>query len=302
MKISFKSQCGIALLSLAMLASCAPNNQNASDALAGNIVGGRNMTLKDQKKNGVVGIVISTADGMGICTGSLIAKNIVLTAAHCLDESESPIKNIFVVFAESIESAKPEQIRVASTGIANENFAPSAPDSGKSWNDVALLKLSEDAPSDFSLARLPPANLKLNVGQQLTQLGYGRAEADRSSTTDSSGVLRTVSGIGILAISPDGRELQLNEEKKGSCNGDSGGPALLKTKSGNVVVGVDSRGTSQTSCIGVGIYTNVVAQLPWIKENMLKLQQAQPAAAPAAPVAPVAAPAAPAPAPVAANP
>lgn len=280
MKISFKSQCGIALLSLAMLASCAPNNQNTSDAFAGNIVGGRKMTLKDQKKAGVVGIVISTADGMGICTGSLIAKNIVLTAAHCLDESESPIKNIFVVFAEDIESAKPEQIRVASTGVAHEGFAPSAPDSGKSWNDVALLKLSEDAPADFKLALLPEANLKLNVGQQLIQSGYGRAEADRSATTDSSGVLRTVSGIGILAISLDGREIQMNEAKKGSCNGDSGGPAYLRTSKGQVIVGVDSRGTSQTSCIGVGIYTNVVAHLAWIKENMQTLQT-EPAAAPA---------------------
>jgi secreted trypsin-like serine protease len=294
MKISFKSQCGIALLSLAMLASCAPNNQNASDALAGNIVGGRKMSLKDQKKAGVVGIVISTADGMGICTGSLIAKNIVLTAAHCLDESESPIKNIFVVFAENVESAKPEQIRIASTGVAHEGFAPSAPDSGKSWNDIALLKLSEDAPADFKLALLPEADLKLNVGQRLIQSGYGRAEADRAATTDSSGVLRTVTGIGLLAISLDGLELQMDEAKKGSCNGDSGGPAYLKTSKGQVIVGVDSRGTLQTSCIGVGIYTNVVAQLPWIKENMQSLQ-AQPSAAPV-PALAQNAPAAPAPA------
>lgn len=284
MKVSFNQKCGIALLGLALLASCAPNNQTA-DGLATNIVGGKAVKANDQKKSGIVGIVIKTADGMGICTGSLIARNIVLTAAHCLDESESPIQNIFVVFAESIDKAKPEQIRVASTGVANENFAPSAPDSGKSWNDVALLKLAEDAPADFKLALLPDENLKLSVGQQLIQQGYGRAEADRSAKTDSSGVLRTVSGIGILAISADGLELQMNEAKKGSCNGDSGGPALLKTSRGQVVVGVDSRGTSQTSCIGVGIYTSVVGQLAWIKTNVQKLQ-ALPAAAPA-PAAPV---------------
>lgn len=273
-------KCGIALLGLALFASCAPNNQNASNALAGNIVGGKSVSAADQKKSGVVGIVITTADGMGVCTGSLIAKNIVLTAAHCLDESESPIKNIFVVFAESIDKAKPEQIRVAATGVANENFAPSAPDSGKAWNDVALLKLAEDAPADFALAQLPDANLKLTVGMQLIQSGYGRAEALRASTKDTSGVLRTVSGIGILSLTPDALEMNLNEAKKGSCNGDSGGPALLKTSKGPVIVGIDSRGNSQTSCIGVGIYTSVVGQLAWIKTNMQKLQ-AQPAAAPA---------------------
>ena len=230
---------------------------------------------------------------------SLIARNVILTAAHCLDESESPIQNIFVVFAESIDTAKPEQIRVASTGVANESFAPSAPDSGKSWNDVALIKLSQDAPADFSLAALPDENLKLTAGMKLTQAGYGRAEADRSSTVDSSGVLRTVGGIGIISLSADGLELNLNEAKKGSCNGDSGGPALLKTSKGSVVVGVDSRGTSQTSCIGVGIYTNVVAQLPWIKANVQKLQD-QPAASPAP--APALALNAPAPAPPSAQP
>lgn len=289
MKSNINLKNGAVLLSIALAAalftSCAPNikNQN-SDELAANIVGGRKMSSTFQKQNGIVGIVIVAADGQGICTGSLIARNIILTAAHCLDESQSPIQNIFVVFNDKIIKAK--VVRTASTGLSHENFAPSAPETKKSWNDIALLKLSRDAPADFKLALLPSSatEVTLATGLELEQAGFGRSEALRSTKKDSSGVLRAVSGIKIISVSEDGLELLLDETIKGSCNGDSGGPAYAKTARGNVVVGVDSRGTSQTSCIGQGIYTSVVGHLDWINKNMKLLSESSLPAA-AAPVA-----------------
>jgi len=284
-------------LSVSLLASCGQKNTQAGaeGLFAGDIVGGAKSSAAAQKEAGVVGIVMVTDDGMGICTGSLIDKRIVLTAAHCLDESEGAIRKMYVVFAPDLSKATRDNVRAAVTGVANEAFRPSQ-DKSVTWNDVALIKLSDDAPADFKMARLPSSSTDaaLKPGVKVMQIGFGKAEASRNPTKDTSGILRSVSGIPLVDKSADGRELHFNEATKGSCNGDSGGPAFIRDADGKLTqVGLDSRGNLTDSCLGVGIYTNVAVQLDWIKSHSAKLLAESTPAVPATPAAPVA-PAAPA--------
>lgn len=277
-------------LTVSLLSSCGqPNSPSLAEGegllgaegvtIAGNIVGGANLSAAVQKQAGVVGLVIVTEAGTGTCTGSLIHKRIVLTAAHCLDESDGAIRKIYAVFTTDMSKATRANVVAASTGKAHESFAPSA---AASWNDVALVKLSADAPSDFKLARLPSRTTPLRVGVQAIQMGFGKAEATRNPTTDTSGVLRGVSGIALLRVTADGKELHFNESTKGSCNGDSGGPAYIRDADGKLTqVGLDSRGNLANSCLGTGIYTNVSAHLNWIRSTSARLLAATPA--PAAP-------------------
>jgi secreted trypsin-like serine protease len=288
-------------LTVSIFASCAPKagpNNNASGLRVQNIVGGTDATADYQKANGIVGIVIVSEDGPGICTGTLIHKRLVLTAAHCIAMTRSPIQRIVVVFAPSLESAKKENLRYANTGEEHKDFMTSVISGEGSWNDIALLKLSEDAPADFKLAKLANAlnDKNLKADAQAIQAGFGRAEADRDAITDTSGTLRKVENIALIKKSDDGKELQFKEDGKGSCNGDSGGPAFLKVGRKLVQVGINSRGTSRTTCLEVGIFTNIIPHLPWIKEtakkllesdNMVKSEQPAPSApAPPAPSAP----------------
>jgi secreted trypsin-like serine protease len=279
-------------LSVSLLASCGQKNSpaGAEELFAGNIVGGAKLSASAQKEAGVVGIVIVTDDGMGICTGSLIDKRIVLTAAHCLDESEGAIRKMYAVFTPDISKATRDNVRAVVTGVANEAFAPSQ---SASWNDVALIKLSDDAPADFKLARLPSrsTDAALKAGVKATQMGFGKAEAARNPAKDTSGVLRTVSGITLLEKSADGKELHFDESKKGSCNGDSGGPAFIRDADGKLTqIGLDSRGNLTDSCLGTGIYTNVSVHLDWIRSHSAQLLAASdapaPSSAPAEPIAP----------------
>jgi secreted trypsin-like serine protease len=272
-----------------LLASCGQKNTDAGaeGLIAGNIVGGAKLSAAAQKEAGVVGIVIVTDDGMGICTGSLIDKRIVLTAAHCLNESEGAIRKMYAVFSPDMSKATRENVRAVVTGVANESFSPSE---SASWNDVALIKLSEDAPADFKLARLPSSrtDAALKAGAKATQMGFGKAEATRNPTKDTSGVLRTV-GVSLLEKSADGKELHFDEAKRGSCNGDSGGPAFIREADGKLTqVGLDSRGNLPDSCLGVGIYTNVSVHLDWIRSHAAQLlaDNSSNAPAPSAPVSP----------------
>ena len=266
-----------------VLAACSQKNDTPGDSelLAQNIVGGAVASASFQKENGVVALVISSEDGQGICTGTLIAKRIVLTAAHCLDSSGAAIQSIAVVFNQEVSKATEQTIRFGVRGRVHELFLSSAGGLG-AWNDIALLKLSEDAPADFKFARLPSlVSAPLKVRTSLIQAGFGRTEATRSPTSDTSGVLKQVSGIEVLKLVADGKEMHLKEDGKGSCNGDSGGPAYVKISGKLTQVGINSRGTDPASCIGVGVFTNVAAHLAWITKNseLLMAETAAPAVA-----------------------
>ena len=263
--------------SLSLLAACSNSGTPAavdSEVVAGNIVAGVASTASFQNENGVVALLITSADGQGLCTGTLISKRIVLTAAHCLDSSTSAIKSIAVVFTQDVSKATKETVRFGVTGRVHELFLSSAGGEG-AWNDIALIKLNEDAPANIKFARLPSMLLvQLPEKTQIVEAGFGKTEAERNPTSDTSGVLRQVDGIEVVSVIQLGKEILMKEDAKGSCNGDSGGPAYTKASDGRLTqVGINSRGTDPNSCIGVGVYTSVQAHLKWIQTTSALLMR-----------------------------
>lgn len=278
------------LTTVSVLASCAKNDggktTEQSELLAGNIVGGIKSTASFQKRNGIVALVIHSPDGDGICTGTLISKRIVLTAAHCL--SDAPATSISVVFATNVELATKQNTRNGVLSQVHELFFNSMIGGKGAWNDVGLLKLDEDAPADMKFATLPSLMHKpLEAQTPIIQAGFGRTEATRMPTSDTSGTLKQVAGIEVIRLLQDGKEMLLKEDGKGSCNGDSGGPAFTKSPDGSLLqVGINSRGTDWQSCIGAGIFTTVASHIKWIRIQSAKLMATvdQPTPSPEQPI------------------
>lgn len=268
---------------------------------AGNIMGGSNLDLKSQSKDGVVGLLLVGADAQGqqttaICTGSLISQNVVLSAGHCvLSTPDSTLKAIFVVFSTDIKSVIPEitsnkmvHVRAADAIIQHEGFGF---DQKTKFvlNDLSLIRFKDAAPVGFQLAHMPDPDQfsNLQVGTKLTLEGYGVVSYNLDPKTqkpvgDGAGTLRQIDDRAIAQVTDDQSKIILNQtDNKGACHGDSGGPAyyvdpLTKQK---FLVGVTSQAyrLDQTSkdnplCNQLNVYTNLGHYLDWIKTNLAKIE------------------------------
>jgi MYXO-CTERM domain-containing protein len=224
------------------------------------IVGGET----DSEHTAVLAIATITAEEQGLCTGTLIAPNLVLTARHCVVPTESQLVNCDdSTFAPPFA---PANLWVSpSTSVRGSNLFPvrevSVPvdDGALCGADIALLILN----GQFS-NRIAPHDPRLDSpaerGEFFTAVGFGSALEE-----GSAGTRRDIAGLEVVCGPEDCRapELLTTTEFVGEqavCDGDSGGPAL---DDDDQVVGVASR-TGQ-DC-GFAVYSAVSPWRDWIVE------------------------------------
>jgi len=85
---------------------------------AATIIGGSTVAASDPDAASTVAIVIQLQGGQAICTGSLLAADILVTAAHCVtDESGKTVsaKQLRLVFATDVRSTSRKLVNA--TGV-----------------------------------------------------------------------------------------------------------------------------------------------------------------------------------------
>jgi secreted trypsin-like serine protease len=192
---------------------------------------------------GLPAVGLITYDDNLHCSGTLIDKRKVLTAAHCVS-GFSASKMSFLIgkdlnnvqYTLAVESVK-----------AHLNW-----DSRALRNDIGLLILAQDAPIAPLRVNTSPMTQSW-VGKQLFFVGYG---VTNGSTQTGAGTKRAV-WMKISTVE-DTIFTHSDDPGKNTCNGDSGGPAFYMNEKGEyVVVGITSYGNR--GCTQMGADTRVDA-------------------------------------------
>jgi hypothetical protein len=185
--------------------------------------------------------------GGSLCTGAVIAQDLVLTAGHCLsrtmrvraygDRKLIPVVeyNIHKRFKSSREGAAPESV------------------------DLMLLKLAKPLPERARPALL--ARAPASIGEAVLVAGYGLDDPDATSRRGRPRMATLINIDRKFGVSLVLRDPTPDKPQVGACSGDSGGPAFA-ARDGLAIVGVVSAGPRR--CGGFTFVTPIAPYYDWI--------------------------------------
>lgn len=192
------------------------------------------------------------------CTGTLVAPNVVVTAAHCVPNCAQRI-----LVGEDVAFAQDGQVTDVQNAVPHRGYRPPDP-----TDDIAVLILANPV---REVVPRPIADRGALDGAFAVRLtGYGNTDVFSSGGYGR----RRMVDVPIAGQDPKygadfSREFVAGAPflDRDSCNGDSGGPAYLQSGDGWYLVGATSRATESAfrPCGDGGVYTQVSVYEDWIR-------------------------------------
>ncbi len=212
----------IILFTYFLLSACTPQTEVESDPsiASSDGKGGAKITPSHPAFLNAVALVVRKAgdenNGKVFCSGNLHKGNLVVTARHCVRNSQgaSTYSNSEIgVFFGADVAAKGIELKVL------QIFAhPTA--------DVALLRLAGAAPKGYLPLEILPPHEKIIIGEKVAIAGFGLIEKSTFDKKQSNTLLREGNA---QVKSTQGRWLLTHPGKfnETTCNGDSGSAAIV---------------------------------------------------------------------------
>jgi len=201
-----------------------------------------------------------------LCSGTLVAPDVVLTAGHCIETHPTFVRLGATDYEMPTDDT--EDIDVVS--------ATSYPDWEHSY-DVGVLVLAH--PAKTKPRKIAPAcaiSKDLVDGAHLDVVGFGLTTKDGTgdNTLLNVGTMTVTDATCAHApdcepsVAPDG-EFVAGGMGVDACYGDSGGPVFVSTPSGDDLLGVVSRGLADAAdpCGDGGVFVRADKVLTWIEST-----------------------------------
>lgn len=239
------------------------------------IIGGQRATELNPVTKSTVSFAIQDNNSpRSICTGIILSKNLILTAAHCLINFGQD--DLFVFQGSSLpDNANADSLIKIKDWVVHQKFSILFDElylPVGSVNDVALVLLDRNLPETIQPVPLLENINGLRAGDTLTLAGYGV-----TNESDSNPILKDLyfTQVSLFEITP---QYLVTDQRnfKGACQGDSGGPAFIKDQETLIAVGI-TRGPHDKAvdCHHFGAYTAIPAYKSFIQESA-KILKADP--------------------------
>jgi hypothetical protein len=179
---------------------------------------------------------------VAFCSATLVTPDVALTAAHCVPSSLASVVALFGAAngAEAIRVPVEQTLLHPTLDLAQLKFATAAPES------LGVKPIGIDFESDIEVSALVQIG-----GLGLTEFGALGIKRFAVSRVQSL-------GDSVFTIAADRRA--------GACDGDSGGPALIRNGQGRVAVaGILSSGAA--SCVDTDGYVRLSAARDWLEST-----------------------------------
>lgn len=244
--------------------------QSSTDDPDGRIVGGT--AVPNGKYPFVAALLDKRASGSAydrqFCAGTIIDRNSVMTAAHCIRGSGASASDLQITAGRTVLDSSQGQVRNISSVRVHPDYSFN---SANQAYDVAVLNLKRPVSGITPVKRATSSQDNLeNPGRNATIAGWGNTAQQPVGGSGGQNYPNRMREAQVPVVSDSRAQksypsyapalsVAAGREGKDTCQGDSGGPMFARTASGPVQVGITSYGAGCGAPNYPGVYTEVNA-------------------------------------------